>query len=308
MSDLVRSLRGALGYTRQYRDQVFVIKLGGEVLADATILHGIAEQVALLESLSIRLVLVHGGGTQASALSRRLGIEPEIVAGRRVTSPAVLEIAKMVYGGSLSLDILAALRASGLRAVGLSGVDALLLTARRRPPVEVRDDEGRLRTVDFGEVGDIVSVDAAVLRALLDARTIPVVGPLAAEASGRVLNVNGDAVAESLAGALRAEKLIFLTSAPGLLRDRTDPGSLVSFAEAADLEPLLGTGAVQGGMRPKVEACLRAVQQGVRRTHILDGREPDALLLELFTGSGRGTMIVGRKEMADYREHEWRTP
>jgi acetylglutamate kinase len=183
-------------------------------------------------------------------------------------------------------------------------VDAHLLTAERRPPVEIADDEGRSRVVDFGEVGDIVATDTAILERLVADGHVPVVASLAADGSGRPLNVNADTVAETLASALGAKKLAFLTGSPGLLRDVDDPSSLVAFADPGDLEELLASGAVTAGMRPKVEACLRAVKSGVRRTHIIDGRVPDSLLIEIFTGSGSGTMIVGRKEMIDYREHE----
>jgi acetylglutamate kinase len=304
MTETVRGLKNALTYTRMYRDQVFVVKLGGEILADARALDQVAVQVALLESLSIRIVLVHGGGPQASALSRRLGHEPEMVAGRRVTTPEQLEIAKMVYGGSLNLDVLSALQRHGVRGVGLSGVDGGLLTARRRPPVQVRLDSGETRTVDYGHVGDIEKVDARLIETLLDQRYVPVVASLAAGPDGSPLNVNADTIAEAFASHLKAKKLMFLTGAPGLLRDVNDPGSLIPFADVEDLEPLLASGAITGGMRPKVEACLRAVRNGVRRTHIVDGRAPDALLVEVFTGAGSGTMIVDRKEMTDYREHE----
>jgi len=304
MSDIVLGLKEALDYTRLYRDQTFVIKLGGEVLASPRTLEGVAVHVALLESLSIRVVLVHGGGPQATALSRRLGVEPEIVAGRRVTTPEVLEIAKMVYAGQLNVDVLSALRTHGVKAVGLSGVDANLVTARRRPPVSVTDDDGQQRTVDYGEVGDIEAVDHAVLDVLLPAGFVPVVASLAADKDGRALNVNADTMAEALASALKAKKLIFLTGAPGLLRDPEDPSSLVAFAAPEDLGAMLESGAIRGGMRPKVEACLRAVANGVRRTHIIDGRIPDALLLEVFTGHGCGTMIVAKKEMESYAERE----
>ena len=304
MSDIVLGLKEALDYTRLYRDQTFVIKLGGEVLASARTLEGVAVHVALLESLSIRVVLVHGGGPQATALSRRLGVEPEIVAGRRVTTPEVLEIAKMVYAGQLNVDVLSALRTHGVKAVGLSGVDANLVTARRRPPVSVTDDDGQQRTVDYGEVGDIEAVDHAVLDVLLPAGFVPVVASLAADKDGRALNVNADTMAEALASALKAKKLIFLTGAPGLLRDPEDPSSLVAFADPEDLGAMLESGAIRGGMRPKVEACLRAVANGLRRTHIIDGRIPDALLLEVFTGHGCGTMIVAKKEMESYAERE----
>jgi acetylglutamate kinase len=296
----IAGLKGALRYVRAYRDRVFVVKLGGDVVSDPEVLDHVSAQLVLLSSLGIRLVVVHGGGPQATALSRRLGAEPTIVAGRRVTDDQGLEVAKMVYAGQLNTDLLAALREHRLQAVGLSGVDADLLTARRRPPVTVVDDAGASRTVDYGHVGDIERVDPHVLTTLMDARCVPVIASLAGDDEGNVYNVNADTVAESIAVALQALKLIFLTGAPGVLRDRSDPTSLVTFADPDELTSLMASGALSGGMRPKVEACIRAATSGVERTHIIDGRAPDALLLEVFTGAGCGTMIVGRKEKATY--------
>lgn len=296
----ITGLKGALRYVRAYRDHVFVVKLGGDVLQDEEVLDHVAEQLALLHSLSIRLVVVHGGGPQASLLSRRLGREPVMVAGRRVTDDAALEVAKLVYAGLLSTDLVSALRRHQVQAVGLSGVDADLLTAHRRPPVEVRTDEGERRLVDFGHVGDIDQVDPRVLATLVEHRFVPVVASLAGDGEGGVYNVNADTVAESLAIALRAQKLLFLTGAPGVLRDRNDPSSLVTFADPDDLAGLLAGGGIAGGMRPKVEACIRAATGGVERTHIIDGRAHDSILMEVFTGAGAGTMIVGRKEKATY--------
>jgi acetylglutamate kinase len=296
----IAGLKGALRYVREYRDHVFVVKLGGDVLEEPEVLDSVAGQLALLSSLGIRLVVVHGGGPQATALSRRLGQEPRMVAGRRVTDDGALEVAKMVYAGQINVDLLAALREHRIQAVGLSGVDAELITAHRRPPVSVVDDSGATVKVDYGHVGDIDRVDPKVLVALMDARMVPVVASLAGGENSEVYNVNGDTVAEALAVALRAHKLIFLTGAPGVLRDRNDPSTLVTFADPDDLAGLMANGALSGGMRPKVEACIRAATGGVERTHIIDGRAPDALLLEVFTGSGCGTMIVGRKEKATY--------
>jgi len=296
----IAGLKGALRYVRAYRDHVFVVKLGGEVLSDPDVRDQVAGQLSLLSSLSIRLVVVHGGGPQATALSRRLGQEPRMVAGRRVTDDAALEVAKMVYAGQLNVDLLAALREHKVQAVGLSGIDADLLTAHRRPPVSVVDDDGRTVQVDYGHVGDIDRVDPRVLVTLMEARFMPVIASLAGDEDGGVYNVNADTVAESLAVALRAQKLIFLTGAPGVLRDRNDPTTLVTFADPDDLAGLMASGALAGGMRPKVEACIRAATSGVERTHIIDGRAPDALLLEVFTGAGCGTMIVARKEKATY--------
>lgn len=296
----ITGLKGALRYVRAYRGNVFVLKLGGEVLAEAAVLDHVAGQIALLSSLGIRLVVVHGGGPQATDLSRRLGLVPEIINGRRVTDDAALEVAKMVYAGSLNVDLLSALRSHEVQAVGVSGVDADLITAHRRPPVTVPGENGEPRLVDFGNVGDIDSVDPRVLLTLMDAHFVPVVASLAGDGDGRVYNVNGDTVAEALAVALKAQKLIFLTGAPGVLRDRNDPATLIAFADPEELGGLMASGALAGGMLPKVEACIRAATSGVERTHIIGGRTTDALLLEVFTGSGCGTMIVGRKEKAAY--------
>ena len=296
----IAGLKGALRYVRAYRDHVFVVKLGGEVLGQSEVLEQVTGQLALLSSLSIRLVVVHGGGPQATALSRRLGVEPRMVAGRRITDDAALEVAKQVYAGQLNVDLLAALRAHRVQAVGLSGVDADLITAHRRPPVQVVDDGGRTVKVDYGHVGDVDRVDPRVLNTLVEARFVPVVASLAGGDDGEVFNVNADTVAESIAVAMRAQKLIFLTGAPGVLRDRNDSSTLVTFADPDDLAGLMTSGVLSGGMRPKVEACIRAATGGVERTHIIDGRAPDALLLEVFTGAGCGTMIVGRKEKATY--------
>ena len=304
MIDGIAGLKGALGYVRAYRGKTFVVKAGGEVLGDERTRDALAAQVGLLHSLGIRCVLVHGGGPQATALGRRLGIEAAIVAGRRVTDDAQLEIAKMTFAGTVRVDLLAALRRSHVAAVGLTGVDADLLTASRRPQQPVRDDDGVLRLVDFGHVGDIERVDVSVLETLLAGGFVPVVSSLAGDADGNVYNVNADTVAERIAIALKAAKLLVLTGAPGLLRDASDPTTVLSFADASDVEALVQSGAVSGGMRPKVAACLRAAEGGVERIHILDGRSPDALLLEVFTGAGCGTMIVRRKEQEAFADAE----
>ncbi len=296
----VVGLKGALRYVRAYRDNIFVLKLGGDVAGESDTLDHVAAQVALLSSLGIKLVIVHGGGPQATRVSRRLGFEPRMVNGRRVTDDSALEVAKMVYAGTINVDVVAALRSHEVQAVGLSGVDADLLTAHRRPPVTVATAGGGSELVDYGHVGDLDGVDPRVLHTLLAGRFVPVIASLAGDQDGNIFNVNADTVAESLAVSLQAQKLIFLTGAPGILRDRNDDSTLVAFADPEELGALMAAGAIQGGMLPKVEACIRAATNGVERTHIIGGKGTDALLLEVFTGAGCGTMIVGRKEKAAY--------
>ena len=304
MNGPIAFLKEASPYIRLYRNKTFVIKLGGAILTCEESRRAIAEQCALLVDLGIRVVLVHGGGPQASALTRRLGGEPRLVAGRRITDDLALEAVKMVFAGQLNIDLLSALREVGALPIGLSGIDAGLILAVRRPPVQITDDQGLEREVDFGHVGDICRVNAAVLDDLLDRRYLPVIAALGADEQGRPLNINADTLAEAIAAAMHAKKLIYLTDKPGILRDPQDPSTLVPFADAQDLQSLLETGVVSGGMRPKVEACIRAATNGVKRTHIIDGAAPDSLLTEIFTGEGCGTMIVGEREKQAYQERE----
>jgi acetylglutamate kinase len=291
-------------YQRRYRDKTFVVKIGGAVLANAKALDGVAEQCQVLADLGFRLVLVHGGGPQISAWSRRLGVEPVIINGRRVTDDVALETLKMVLAGQLNADLVSALRRAGMLPVGLTGMDGGTVLALRRPPVNVTAEDGQERLVDFGHVGDIQEVNGSLLETLLAEGYMPVIGCLAADDKGNPLNVNADIFAESIAVALQAKKLIFLTDQPGILRDPKDSTSLVPFADAGDVQALEAEGVLTGGMRLKANACVRASTGGVKRTHIIDGGLPDSLLIELFTGEGCGTMIVNEKEKQVYQETE----
>lgn len=292
------ALRRALPYIRLYRGRVFVLKLGGEAVADAAALRQVVEQVGVLAELGIRLVVVHGGGPQTTALAERLGLPTRLVGGRRVTTPETLEVAVMTMNGTVSTAILAACRAAGIAAVGVSGVDSGIVRARRRAPVETTVD-GRTERVDFGEVGDVMSVDGPALERLLDAGFVPVVSPLSADDSGAVLNVNADTVASAIACALGAEKLIFLTAVPGILEDRADSGSLISYIDLPGLLLLEGRGALDGGMLPKVNAARGAILGGVKRVHVVGFRQPQSLLVEVFTNEGAGTLVVrDRAELA----------
>ncbi len=287
------ALKAALPYVRLYRGKPFVLKLGGASCADRTRMFELAHELATLRELGLEIVVVHGGGPQTTALSRELGLEPRQVGGRRVTCPRTLDIAVMTLNGSVNTALLAACRAAGLAAIGLSGIDAACVRARRRAPAVVRD-AGAESVVDFGLVGDIVAVDGGVLGKLLAAGFLPVLAPLAADDQGQVLNVNADSVAAAVAKAIGAQKLVFMTEAPGILEDPGDPTSLISYTDIAGLERLVARGLAEGGMMPKVEAITDALRGGVPRVHVISSTRPDSLLEELFTNEGAGTLIVSR--------------
>lgn len=288
----VSLLKEALPYLRRHRRSTMVIKLGGEIALNAEALRSLAQELSLLAHVNIRVVVVHGGGPQATDLSRRLGLEPKLVQGRRVTDEATLDVAKMVFAGSINLDILSALRAQGVHAVGLSGVDGDILHARRRPPTEMRDDTtGETTLVDFGHVGDVTDVDTSLLSLLVENGYVPVVSSLGSDAEGNILNINADTVASFIARDLQAAKLVSMTTVPGLLRDPADPTTLVSTLSVGDAREALASGRIAGGMVPKVETLVAAVEAGVEAGHILSGLDENALLLELFTTEGVGTLI-----------------
>lgn len=286
-SAVIAALRGAAPYIRMYKGKTFVIKAGGAVFGDVAGTRALVEQIALLHHLGIRVVLVHGGGPQLDEMQRSLGIEPRRVRGRRVTDERSIDATTMVLNGLINTRILAACRDVGIDAVGLSGVDAGLVRANRRPPVNV-DGE----SVDYGFVGDIASVDTMVLRKQLDSGLMPVVSPLSSDDAGVVLNINADTVAASIGAALGAEKLILCTDAPGILERRDDPRSLVSYTDLAGLARLEQAGNLEGGMLPKASAIEAAIRGGVRRVHVISFNSPDSLLAEVFTNEGTGTMIV----------------
>lgn len=297
MDSYIRPLLRAVPYIRLYKGKVFVVKVGGSVLKKPSTLQGIAADVGALHQLGVRVVLIHGGGPQATELARRLGHEPTIVAGRRVTGDQDLEVAKMVYAGKINLEIIAALGGVGLRAIGLSGSDGDFLRARRRPR---STPPGGTEPVDWGHVGDVTEVDARLLRLLLEGDYVPAICSLASDGQGAVLNVNADSVASHVAVALKADKLMLLTDTAGLLDDPKDPESVLSTATPQDIEVRRAAGKIFGGMLPKVDACLLALRGGVARTHILDGTKPHALLSEVFTNEGCGTMILGPEESRRY--------
>jgi len=293
-------LKQALPYLRHHKKSTMVVKLGGEIAANPTALRSLAEDISLLTHVGIRLVVVHGGGPQATEMQKRLGLEPVMVGGRRVTDEATLDVAKMVFAGKINTDMLSALRAQGVSAVGLSGVDGDVLHAVKRPPTEVVDPATGAKTiVDYGHVGDVTRVDTSLLRLLLENKYVPVISSLASDGDGNILNVNADTVASVIAKDLQAAKLVILTGVPGLLRDKGDPASLVSRITTDEARAAMKDGTVSGGMLPKLKALVDAVDGGVGRGHILSGTEPGALLLELFTSKGSGTLIAEPDDVSE---------
>jgi acetylglutamate kinase len=272
----------ALPYIRRFAGSVVVVKYGGNAIAggsehDALALF--AEDVVLMRAVGIRPVVVHGGGPQITELMGRLGKVPEFRNGLRVTDAETVDIARMVLRGQVNPRLVAAINVHGPLAVGMSGEDAGFISATPGHP-------------DLGFVGHVGTVDPAIVQRLLNEDLIPVVATIATDAAGQAYNINADTVAGAVAEAIGAEKLVYLTDIEGLRRDVHDPASLIRQTTADELEHLVADGTLHGGMIPKVESCIRAVRGGVRRAHILDGRIPHVLLLEIFTDAGIGTMVA----------------
>ncbi len=293
MIDLVR----AAPHVALHRGKTFVIKLGGEPLGQPSCRRALALELATVHALGVRAVLVHGGGPQTDGVQRILGEEPRFVGGRRVTSPVALRALCMATAGELHAELLGELASASLPAIGVAGSSAGLLVARRRLPVAMED-----RTVDFGAVGELVSVDPAPLRALLDAGRVPVVSPPASDGQGALLNVNADLAAAALAVALGASKLVLVTGSAGILTDPADPASLVSALSLGELARLEGRGALRAGMQVKAAAIKRALEGGVGRVHVVSGLDPAALLIELYTNHGAGTLVTREPELAPVSE------
>jgi acetylglutamate kinase len=285
----IRALKSAAPYIRMYKGKTFVVKVGGGVFAEAESTRSLVEQIGILHYFGVRVVLVHGGGPQLSELSAALGVPTRMIEGRRVTDERSIEVSAMVLNGLINTRVLAMCRDLNIDAVGISGVDAGLVRAHKRPPVVLRADGA---PVDFGYVGDIDAIDTTVLKKLLDNGLMPVVSPLSADENGTLLNINADTVAAALGAALGAEKLILCTGTPGILGSVTDPGSLISYTDLAGLKRLRESGQIADGMLPKAKAIEDAIRGGVRRVHVVSYRSPEGILGEVFTNEGTGTLIV----------------
>jgi acetylglutamate kinase len=286
-------LREALPYIQRFQGHTFVVKLSGKVTEDPTNLTSLAEELALLHQVGIRICVVHGGGKQLTELASKLGIEQTIIDGRRVTDDATLEMAKMIFAGKINTDILAALRHRSIEAVGLSGVDGNIIHAERRPPKEILNRETGVRAhVDFGHVGDVVRINSRLLMVLLDHGYLPVISSLGADDEGMVFNINADTVASEIAVQLKAEKLILLSDVDGIYLSAGDPKTKLSRLTADEADDLIARGAATGGMIPKLQSITALLRRGVHSAHIISGTNRNALLSEIFTDKGTGTMIV----------------
>ncbi len=271
----------ALPYIKDWAGKTVVVKYGGAAMTNENVRQAVAQDIVLMSTVGIRTVLVHGGGPEIDAMLRRLGKEPLFVKGLRYTDEETMEVVRMVLSGKVNKDIVALIHREGGRALGLSGVDGAMIRAKRHSKE------------DLGFVGDIVSVDPEPLLAALGRGYVPVVSTVGVgvKDDDNYYNINADTAAAEIAVALKAEKLMLLTDVPGILRDLSDISTLIDELSRAEIPALVRDGVVAKGMIPKVECCARAVEGGVARAHIIDGRAPHSLILELFTDSGSGTMI-----------------
>jgi acetylglutamate kinase len=286
-------LRESLPYIQRFKGKTFVVKFSGKVTEDKANLASLAEELALLHQVGIRVCVIHGGGKQLTELAKKLGVVQTVIEGRRVTDDDTLDLAKMIFRGKINTEILAQLRRRGTEAVGLSGIDGGVVKAVKRPPKEMTNREtGETETVDFGHVGDIESVDVRLINLLLDGGYLPVVSSLGADDQGKVFNINADTIAAEIAVGLEAEKLILLSDVNGIYLDQDDEGTKISRLTSADALHLIDSGRATGGMIPKLESLISLLDRGVRSAHIISGTKRNALLSEVFTNEGTGTMLV----------------
>jgi acetylglutamate kinase len=286
-------LRESLPYIQRFQGTTFVIKFSGKVTEDRENLESLAEELALMHQVGIRVCEIHGGGKQLNELAGKLGVVQTVIEGRRVTDDDTLELAKMIFRGKINTEILAALRYRGIDAVGLSGIDGGVVKAIRRPPKAVTNrTTGETEIVDFGHVGDVVEVDARLIHLLLENNYLPVISSLGADDDGRIYNINADTIATEIAARLGAEKLILLSDVNGIYLNENEEDTKLSRLTAADARHLIDSGRATGGMIPKLESLIGLLGRGVHSAHVISGSKRNALLSEVFTDEGTGTMLV----------------
>lgn len=291
--DSLDLLREALPYIRRFKGKTFVIKFSGKVTEDPSVLKSLAEEIALLHRVGIRVCVIHGGGKQLTELAARLGVVQTVIEGRRVTDDNTLELAKMIFRGKINTEILSALRNRGVHAVGLSGIDGGVIRAQRRPPKDILNrSTGEKKTVDFGHVGDVIEVDKSLIVLLLENDYLPVISSLGADDEGRIYNINADTIAAEVAVSLGAEKLILLTDVNGIFLDPNNKTTKIDRLSSKEAEKLILEGKATGGMMPKLENLVAILRRGVRSAHVIGGTQRNGILAEVFTDEGLGTMIT----------------
>ncbi len=293
MSNKLELLREALPYIQKFKGKTFVIKFSGKVTEDKETLASLVEEIALLHQVGIKICVIHGGGKQLSELAQKLGLTQKIIEGRRVTDDETLELAKMIFAGKINTEVLAAFRNRGVDSVGLSGIDGNIINAEKRPPKEILDREtGNIQTIDFGNVGDILDINTDLLKLLLSEHYLPIVSSLGADSNGAIFNINADTVAAEIAIQLEAEKLILLSDVNGIYLDPNDETTKLSQITAGDATDLIESGKATGGMIPKLQSLTKILGFGVNAVHIINGNRRNALLTEVFTDEGTGTMLI----------------
>jgi acetylglutamate kinase len=286
-------LREALPYIQKFKGKTFVVKFSGKVTEDKTNLASLVEELALLHQVGIRICVIHGGGKQLTELASKLGVVQTVIEGRRVTDDDTLELAKMVFGGKINTEIIAQFRRRGIQAVGLSGIDGGVVRAVKRPPRDVINRKtGEMETVDFGHVGDVVEIDASLINKLLDNEYLPIISSLGADDDGRIFNINADTIAAEIAADLGAEKLILLSDVNGIYLDEANENTKLPRLTTGEARHLITSGRATGGMIPKLESLISLLDRGVSSAHIVSGTQRNALLAEVFTDDGTGTMVV----------------
>ena len=273
----------AIPYIRKFAGTTVVVKYGGSAMVDEKLKKSVIKDIALLKYIGLKPVVVHGGGKEITALLDRLGKETQFVDGLRVTDAETAGVAEMVLSGSIGKSLVENLESVGVEACGINGKDGHTLQARKKV-----DEKGR----DLGFVGEIEKVDIHLIETLLEAGYVPVISPVGVDSYSQTYNINADYAASAIAGALNAQKLVFLTDVEGILRDKDDPSTIIRRMSAQEAIDMIADGTINGGMIPKVECCLDALRKGVRTVHVLDGRLPHSMLLEIFTADGIGTMVT----------------
>lgn len=279
----------ALPYIRNFYGKTFVIKYGGAAQTKPELKDSFAKDVVIMNYIGIRTVIVHGGGPKISATMEKMGKKPEFVSGQRVTDQETMDIVEMVLGGLVNKEIVSLINRHGGKAVGLSGKDGGLISAKKKIIRKALPETGVDEIVDIGLVGEVTSIDPGILEGLQKKGFIPVIAPIGVGPHGETLNINADYVASAISSALEAEKLILLTDVPGLLDKKNN---ILSTVKKTRINSLIKNNTIKGGMLPKVQSCINALSGGVKKTHIVDGRVPHCLLLEIFTKEGMGTEIL----------------